>query len=116
MGRVNGGGYGRQEPQPQGVPVAEREPDALYQFDRFGRMQRVGARVLEPAVDEAAQEVRFGEIYKTDDPVLADECGFRNYKIRIKRIAYAAKVDKEAPHKGRVLRDVTAKLLGYREP
>ena len=103
------------EPQGRAVPLGERQPDALYQFDRFGQEQRAVARVVEPEVDEAAQEVRFGEIYNSDDLLLSDECEFQKYRLLVRKIAYAAKIDREAPHKGRVLRGVTAKLLGHRE-
>lgn len=104
------------EPPGRPVPLGERQPDALYQFDRFGQQQRAVARVLEPEVDEAAQEVRFGEIYNSDDLVLSDECEFRKYRLLVRKIAYAAKIDREAPHRGRVLRGVTARLVGTREP
>ena len=103
------------EPPGRPVPLAERQPDALYQFDRFGQEQRAVARVLEPEVDEAAQEVRFGEIYNSDDLVLSDECEFQKYRLLVRKIAYAAKIDREASHKGRVLRGVTARLVGTRE-
>ena len=103
------------EPRGRPVPLGERLPDALYQFDRFGREQRLVARVVGPEVDEAAQEIRFGEIYQSDELVLSDECEFLQYRLLVKKIAYATKHDREAPHKGRVLRGVTAKLLGHRE-
>lgn len=111
--KQNGAAVG--EPAGRPVPLAERQPDALYQFDRFGREQRPVARVLEPEVDEAAEEVRFAEISQSDELVLADEFEFQKYRLRVKKIAYAAKIDREAPHKGRVLRGVTARLLGRRE-
>lgn len=95
--------------------MGEREADGLYQHDRFRGGQRLVARVREPVVDEAAQEIHFAEIYQSDELVLADECEFGKYRILVKRVGYAARVDKEAPHKGRVLREVTAKLLGYTE-
>lgn len=97
------------------VPLAQREPDALYQFDRFRQENKVVARVREPEVDEALKEVRFGEIYLSDDLVLAEECEFGKYRLRVRKIAYASRIDKEAPHQGRVLRGVTAEILGSRE-
>ncbi len=102
-------------PPARPVPLGERLPDALYQFDRFGREQRLVARVVGPEVDEAAQEIRFGEIYQSDELVLSDECEFQKHRLLVKKIAYATKHDREAPHKGRVLRGVTARLLGRRE-
>jgi hypothetical protein len=114
-GTKENGAATKSEPEGRPVPLGERQADAIYQFDRFGREQRPVARVVEPEVDEAAAEIRFGEIYQSDELVLSDECEFRQYRLLVKKIAYAAKLDKEAPHKGRVLRGVTARLLGRRE-
>ncbi len=99
------------EPQagPTPTPPAEREQDAIYQRDR------VVARVLDPEVDPEAKQVRFAEIYQSDELLLPDECEFQDYRILIQRIAHATKVDRGALHKGRVLRTVTAEILGYRE-
>ena len=90
------------EPQP-------REDDAIYQNGR------VVARVADPQVDSEAKEIRFAELYNSDELLLPDECEFQAYTIMVQRIAHATKVDKAAPHKGRVLRDVVAEILGYRE-
>ena len=95
--------------------MVPREPDAIYQFDRFRDQDKVVARVREPEVDEASKEVRFAEIYKSDDLVLAEQCEFGQYRLLVRKVAYASRIDKEAPHKGRVLRGVTAEILGYRE-
>lgn len=114
-GNKQNGAATANEPEGRPIPLGERQPDAIYQFDRFGREQRLVARVHEPEVDEPAREVRFSEVYQCDELVLADECEFRQYRVLVKKIAYAAKLDKEAPHKGRVLRGVTAKVLGHRE-
>lgn len=107
------------EPQPQAiaraVPVKARQPDAIYQFDRFGREQRVVARVVNPEVNEAERKVHFEEVYNSDSLVLADECEFHRYRMVVRKIGYASKIDKAVPHRGRVLRGVTAELLGYRE-
>ena len=62
-----------------------------------------------------AKEIRFAELYNSDELLLPDECEFQAYTIMVQRIAHATKVDKAAPHKGRVLRDVVAEILGYRE-
>ena len=90
------------EPQP-------REDDAIYQNGR------VVARVADPQVDSEAKEIRFAELYNSDELLLPDECEFQKYTIMVQRIAHATKVDKGALHKGRVLRDVVAEILGYRE-
>lgn len=87
---------------------ALREADALYQKDRLV------ARARDPEVDEEAKEVRFGEIYASDDLWLPDECEFQNYTILVRRVAYATKALHESPERGRILRGVTATILGYR--
>lgn len=88
---------------------AEREADALYQSDR------VVARVLEPEIDEAGKEVRFGEVYRSEDLLLPDECEFGKYIILVRRVLSATKVDKASAEKGRILRGVVAEIRGYRE-
>lgn len=93
----------------QSIPSKEREPDAIYQGSRLV------ARVLEPEVDAEAREIRFSEVLNSDELMLPEECEFQKYRILIRRIAYASKVNKEEPHKGRVLRGVVADLLGFRE-
>ena len=89
--------------------AAEREDDAIYQNDR------VAARVLEPEINADAKEIRFAEVYNSDNLLLSDECEYQRYRIMVRKIAYASKVEKESLHKGRILRGVTAEILGYRE-
>lgn len=96
-------------PEPAPIPVKDRQPDAIYQYNQ------IVARVLAPEVDLEAKEIRFGEIYNSDSLLLPDESEYQNYKILIQRITFAAKVDAGALHKGRVLRGVVADILGYRE-
>ena len=91
------------------APAKEREADAIYQNDRLV------ARVLDAEVDTEAKEIRFSEVFNSDELLLPDECEFRKFRILIQRIAYASKVNKEEPHQGRILRGVTASLLGFRE-
>jgi hypothetical protein len=102
---------GSTTPQTQAEVAAAkaREPDAIYQGDG------IVARVLDPEVDLEAKEIRFREIYNSDDLLLPDECEFQKYRLLIQRIAYASRINKEEPHKGRILRGVVAELLGYRE-
>lgn len=90
-------------------PVKEHEADGIYQNGRLV------ARVLDADVDTGAKEIRFGEAYNSDELILADECEFQKYRIMVQRVAYASKVNKEEPHKGRILRGVVAELLGFRE-
>lgn len=91
-----------------------RDPDAIYQRDPRGSDQVVG-RVNDVEIDEEGKEVRFGEIYQSEDLLLPDECEFRQYVVIVRRITYATKSSKEAPEKGRVLRGVVAEILRHRE-
>jgi hypothetical protein len=102
---------GQTEPQVSSArqAAAAREPDALYQRGR------VVARVGQAEIDLAAKELRIGEIYKSDELLIPEECEFQQYRILIQRIAFAAKIDKAEMDKGRILRGVTADILGYRE-
>jgi hypothetical protein len=86
-----------------------REPDGLYQ------KATLVARVAGVEVDLEAKEVRIDEVFYSDTLMIPEECEFQNYRIMIQRIAFASKIDKAAPEKGRVLRGVTADILGYRE-
>ncbi len=89
--------------------IPPREMDALYQDNRLV------ARVKDAEIDTAAKEVHIEELYNCDELVIPDECEFRDYRIMIQRIAFATKVDHAEPDKGRVLRGVSADILGYRE-
>ena len=100
--------HSNQDPT-KSLPVKEPEADAIYQNGRLV------ARVLDAEVDTEAEAIRFGEVLNSDELILADECEFQKYRILIQRIAYASKVNKEEPHKGRILRGVVADLLGFRE-
>ena len=97
-------------PAPAGErPPLQREPDAIYQGGR------VVARVTNPETDSNGREIRFKELTNSDDLLLPEDCEFREYRILVQRIEDAAKIQKGAEHKGRVLRGVTAEILGYRE-
>ncbi len=97
-------------PAPAGAPAPkQREQDGIYQNNR-----RV-ARVNDPQVDADAKQIRFDEVYDSDLLLLPDECEYREYRIMVQGVEYASKVNKEEPHKGRILRGVTAEILGYRE-
>jgi hypothetical protein len=97
--------------QSQSQPTApvQRETDAIYQRGQ------VVARVMDPEIDLEAKEIRFGELYNSDYLLLPDECEFQQHRILVRKIAYASKVEKDSLHKGRILRGVTAEILGYRE-
>ena len=86
-----------------------REPEALYQKDKFA------GRALGYEIDEAGKEVRFNEIENTDDLLLPDEFEFQKFILVVRKVAYATKVARESPHKGRILKGVVAEILGYRE-
>lgn len=86
-----------------------REEDAIYQNNQLV------ARVLDPEVNPDQKEIQFAELYSSDLLVLPEECEYQKYRILVRRIEYASKVNKEEPHKGRILRGVAAEILGYRE-
>ena len=94
-------------PASQGASVP-REDDAIYQNDRLV------ARVLDARVDQEAREIRFGEIFSSDDLLLPDDCEFRNYRILIQHVGFASKEERGEAHKGRVLRGAVAEILGFR--
>lgn len=96
------------------VPLAEREDDAIYQW-QFHHGERVVARVVKPEVDEPAKRVKFMEVTHSDLLFLPDECQFGKYKLEIDTVGDAVKVDHSDPEKGRILREVTAHITGYVE-
>jgi hypothetical protein len=87
----------------------DRDPEGLYQNGRLV------ARVAGAEVDLEAKQVRFAEVFNSDELLLPEECDSQKYRILIQRIADATKVTREEPHKGRILRGVIADLLGHRE-
>lgn len=91
------------------LPPASRLDDAIYQGERLV------ARVLDAQVNSEAREIRFGEVYNSDELLLPDDCEFRNYRILIQRLDFATRQEHGEAHKGRVLKGVTAEILGYRE-
>ncbi len=95
--------------QPAPVPVKDRQQDAIYQNGQI-----VG-RVLEPEVDLQTKELRFGEICNSDTLIIPDECEYQKYRLIIQSIAHASRIDRNATHRGRVLRGVRADILGYLE-
>jgi hypothetical protein len=97
------------KPQTHPSPTAERAPDALYQGGR------IVARVLEPEIDLHAKQIQFGEVYRSDELLLPEECEFQKYRIMVQTVGWAARIDHSDPTKGRVLKGVVADLLGYTE-
>lgn len=88
---------------------AVREPDALYQNGKFA------GRAIAFEVDEVGKEVRFDEIDNADDLLLADEVEFQKYVLIVRKVAYATKISRESPQKGRILRGVVAEIVRYRQ-
>jgi hypothetical protein len=86
-----------------------RKKDAIYQGGE------IVAQVADPEVNVEAKEIRFAELSNSDCLLLPDECEFQSYRIIVRKIGYATKEDKQFLHKGRILRDVTAEILGHRE-
>jgi hypothetical protein len=91
------------------APAVKYEADAIYQDGK------VVARVLNPEVRSNDREIHFGEINDSDLLMLPEECDFQKYRLMVKSIEYASRMDKNHPKKGRVLRGVVAEILGYRE-
>lgn len=96
------------------IPLATRDEDAIYQWSNF-HGERLVARVVGPEVNEEAKEVTFVEIINSDYLLLPDECHFRKYRIEIDTVRDAIKKDRTDPEKGRILREVHAKIIGYVE-
>lgn len=86
-----------------------READAVYQENRLV------ARVIDPEVDLEAKQVRFGELFQSDMLLLPEECEFQKYRILVQKIADATKLDRNTPDKGRILRGVSADIVGYNQ-
>ena len=90
-------------------PAAKYEEDAIYQNGK------IVARVLGAEVRSNSGEIHFDEINDSELLMLPEECEFQKYRLIVKSIEYASRIDKSAPQKGRVLRGVVAEILGYRE-
>ena len=99
------------------APGADKSPAApkSYEQDAVYQGGRLVARALDARVDAEAREIHFGELYNSDELLLPEDCEFREYRILIQRMDFAAKEERGAAHKGRVLRGVTAEIMGYRE-
>jgi len=85
------------------------EEDAIYQLGK------IVARAVGVEVRSASSEIHFDEINDSELLMLPEECEFQKYRLIVKKIEYASRIDKSAPQKGRVLRGVVAEILGYRE-
>ena len=85
------------------------EEDAIYQDGK------IVARVVGPEVRLNDREIHFTEINDSERLILPEECEFQKYRLIVQRIAYASRIDRNAPEKGRLLRGVVAEILGYRE-
>ena len=96
------------------IPLSDRDDDAIYQWS-FHHGDRQVARSVKAEIDEAAKRVKFMEITHSDLLLLPDECHFQKYKLEIDTVGDAVKVDKTEPEKGRILRQVTAQIIGYVE-
>ena len=53
--------------------------------------------------------------YESDDLLLPDECEYQKWVILVRKIASAVPQDKANPQRGRVLKGVTAEILGWVE-
>ncbi len=107
-------------PEPNGPPPDTRgglqtSQAVAWQADAIYQNGQPVARAAETEVDLKAKEIRFGELYESDHLLLPDECEYQKYRILVRKVAFASRLDKNAPHKGRVLKGVVAEVLGYRE-
>ncbi len=99
------------EEQRQRIPLAQRESNAIYQKNRYGK-ERLVARVADIEVDETGKEILFGEISESDDLLLPEECEYQKWVVLVRKIASAVAQDKANPQRGRVLKGVTAEIVG----
>ena len=102
-------GNGSQEPAAppsRGETAADRDPNGLYQKGALV------ARIREAEIDEAGKEVRFTEIYQSDDLLLPEECEFREFILVVRRVTYATR--ETTPERARILRGVVAEIVGRR--
>jgi hypothetical protein len=111
-------GFSGQKPEERAVnqpatdqtdATSHREANALYQKGK------VVARVVQPEIDQENRTIRFDEISNSDELLLPEECEFREFRIQIRKITYATKIERDEEHKGRVLRGVMADLVGMRD-
>jgi hypothetical protein len=87
--------------------VENREPDGVYQG---GKMV---ARASGVEVDLESKQIHFAELANSEYLLLPDECEYGDYRLQMKKVGFASREEKGALHKGRILRDVTAEILGY---
>ena len=96
------------------IPLGTRDEDAIYQWSNF-HGERLVARVVGPEINEEEKEVNFVEIVNSDLLLLPDECHFQKYRLEIDTVRDAIKADRSDREKGRILRQVHAKIIGYVE-
>lgn len=96
------------------IPLGTRDEDAIYQWSNF-HGERLVARVVGPEINEEGKEVNFVEIVNSDLLLLPDECHFQKYRLEIDTVRDAIKADRSDREKGRILREVHAKIIGYVE-
>ncbi len=108
---TNGGAEGASTAAEKRIPLAQREPNAIYQKNRYGQERAVG-RVADVEVDETGKEILFGEIAESDELLLPEDCEYQKWVIHVRKIASAMTIDKANPHRGRVLKGVTARIVG----
>lgn len=96
------------------IPLATRDDEAIYQWSNF-HGERLVARVVGPEINEEAKEITFVEIVNSDSLLLPDECHYQKYRLEIDTVRDAIKSDRNDPEKGRILRQVHAKIIGYVE-
>ena len=102
-GRTSAGGSTTGEKE----SAAARQADSLYQNGR-----RV-AGIVDARIDAQAREIHFDEVYQSDNLLIPEDCEFREYRILIQKVSFASRQQAGAADRGRVLKGVTAEILGY---
>lgn len=97
------------------APPAAAGQAGKYEEDAVYQNGKIVAHTLGVEVRSASSEIHFDEINDSELLMLPEECEFQKYRLIVKKIEYASRIDKSAPQKGRVLRGVIAEILGYRE-
>ena len=97
------------------APATSTSPAGKYEEDAIYQNGKIVARTVGVEIRSSSSEIHFDEINDSELLMLPEECEFQKYRLIVKKIEYASRIDKSSPQKGRVLRGVIAEILGYRE-
>ena len=88
--------------------LATRERDGLYQGGRLV------SKVTGPTVDEARSEIRFNEIYQSNELNLGAEFEFQKWRLKFRAAESIVMISASAPQKGRIIEKVVCQITGVR--